>query len=67
MYTYSSLGGTFYGIGGSKQFAYFFLDYTKLGYTGVVKWLIAIGVAIFVIAEILVFVDKSLAKLKKMC
>lgn len=67
VYTYSSLGGTFYGIGGSKQFAYFFLDYTKLGYTGVVKWLIAIGVAIFVIAEILVFVDKSLAKLKKMC
>lgn len=67
VYTYSSLGGTFYSIGGSKQFAYFFLDYNKLGYTGVVKWLIAIGTAILMIAEMLVFADKKWLKLIKKC
>lgn len=60
VYTYSRLGGTFYNIGGSKKFAYFFLDYDKLGYMGVGKWLIAIGLLILIIAEVLVLIDRKL-------
>jgi len=62
VYTYSRLGGTFYNIGGSKQFAYFFLDYNKLGYMGVLKWLIVIGILIFTIGELLVWFDRKVKK-----
>ena len=62
VYTYSKLGGKFYSIGGSKKFAYFFLDYDQLGYIGVVKWLLFIGGGILLIAELLVFCDNKMSK-----
>lgn len=62
VYTYSKLGGKFYSIGGSKKFAYFFLDYDQLGYIGVVKWLLFIGGGILLIAELLVFCDNRMSK-----
>lgn len=65
VYTYSNLGGSFYNIGGSRQFAYFFLDYNELGYMGVLKWLLIIILGILIISEILVILDKFLKDRKK--
>lgn len=65
VYTYSNLGGSFYNIGGSRQFAYFFLDYNELGYMGVLKWLLIIILGILIISEILVILDKFLKKDRK--
>lgn len=62
VYTYSNLGGSFYNIGGSRQFAYFFLDYNELGYMGVLKWLLIIILGILIISEILLILDKFLKK-----
>ena len=62
VYTYSNLGGSFYNIGGSRRFAYFFLDYKKLGYLEVLKWLIVIILGILIISELLVVLDKILKK-----
>ena len=58
VYTYSNLGGSFYNIGGSKQFAYFFLDYNELGYWGVLKWLLVIIICILLIINLLVLLEK---------
>ena len=57
VYTYSFLGGKFYSIGGSRKYAYFFLDYDLLGYQGVVKWIIVIGIGILIISYVLVIFD----------
>lgn len=65
VYTYSNLGGSFYNIGGSRQFAYFFLDYNELGYMGVLKWLVIIILGILIVSEILVILDKFLKEIKK--
>ena len=65
VYTYSNLGGSFYNIGGSRRFAYFFLDYKELGYLGVLKWLIIIILGILIISELLVLLDKIFKKIKK--
>lgn len=65
VYTYSNLGGSFYNIGGSRQFAYFFLDYNELGYMGVLKWLVIIILGILIVSEILVILDKFLKDIKK--
>lgn len=65
VYTYSNLGGSFYNIGGSRQFAYFFLDYNELGYMGVLKWLVIIILGILIISEILVILDKFLKDRQK--
>ena len=62
VYTYSNLGGSFYNIGGSRRFAYFFLDYKKLGYLEVLKWLIVIILGILIISELLVVLDKIFKK-----
>ena len=64
VYTYSNLGGSFYNIGGSRQFAYFFLDYNELGYMGVLKWLVIIILGILIVSEILVILDKFLKEIK---
>lgn len=54
--------GKFYSIGGSREFAYFFLDYKRIGVKGVVMWIIAIALGIIILGEILVFLDQKLAK-----
>ena len=60
VYTYSSSGGTFFNIGGSNKFAYFFLDYEKIGYLGVVKWIIMLTACIIFISCLLVGFDKKM-------
>ena len=65
VYTYSAHGGEFFNIGGSKQFAYFFLDYIKLGISGVAKWMIFILLSISAISYIFVWIDRKLARLRR--
>ena len=65
VYTYGSSGGTFYNIGGSNKFAYFFLDYEKIGYLGVAKWITAITCSILFVSYLLVYIDKKLRDRKE--
>lgn len=65
VYTYSSSGGTFYSIGGSKKFAYFFLDYEKIGVSGVAIWIICITTCVLFISYLLVYIDKKLRDRKE--
>ncbi len=65
VYTYGSSGGTFYNIGGSNKFAYFFLDYEKIGYLGVAKWITAITCSILFVSYLLVWIDKKMGDKKE--
>ena len=65
VYTYHAMGGKFFGVGGSKGFAYFFLDYEVLGVCGVLKWLIFMTTCIVIISYLLVLLDCKLKKKKK--
>lgn len=65
VYLYASQGGEFYGVGGSKRFAYFFLDYTKQGVEGVIIWIIVISILILLLSYGLVLLDKKLLKRKR--
>ena len=56
-YTYSWRGGKFYGIGGSRKYAYAFLDYELIGYKGVLVCICFFTFAILVISYLLVFFD----------
>ena len=58
VYIYHALGGRFFGIGGSREYAYKFLDYKQIGYLGVIKWILVFMVAIFVLSNVLVFFDR---------
>lgn len=65
VYMYSFSGGEFFNIGGSKHFAYFFLDYEKIGYLGVAKWLILMGLFIVFVSYLFVFIDSKLGGTKR--
>ncbi len=65
VYTYSFLGGKFYSIGGSRKYAYFFLDYDVLGFMGVAKWIIIISIFILFISYLLVCFDYLMGKKKR--
>ena len=65
VYLFHAKGGLFYNIGGSKEFAYFFLDYNLIGIKEVVIWIIRIMLFILVLGYVLIFIDKKLAKHKK--
>ena len=65
VYLYASQGGSFYNIGGSDQFGYFFLDYIKLGVFGVVKWIIIITLGILIVSYLLIIIDQILGKKKR--
>lgn len=65
VYTYPLCGGRFFAIGGSRDFAYVFLDYNQIGYIGVAKFLIAMTIFILAISYLLVLIDKKLGNLKK--
>lgn len=54
--------GKFYSIGGSREFAYFFLDYKLIGVKGVAMWIIAIAFGIIVLGKILIGLDQKLAE-----
>lgn len=60
VYSYNANGGSFYGIGGSREFAYIFLDYHKIGYDGVFKSIVIIAILILILSYLLVFLDKKL-------
>lgn len=60
VYIYSFEGGTFFNIGGSKKFAYFFLDYEKMGYLGVAKWIVFMAVCILALSYILIVIDRKM-------
>ena len=62
VYTYSARGGRFYGIGGSKEFAYIFLDYNQIGYGGVLKAIVVIVIVILMVSYLLVFLDRQKRK-----
>lgn len=62
VYTYSARGGRFYGIGGSREFAYIFLDYNQIGYGGVLKAMGVIVLAILLVSYLLVFLDRRKRK-----
>lgn len=62
VYLYHSKGGYFYGIGGSREFAYFFLDYQKYGVGMVGGYIIVIAIIVFMFSSLLVLIDKKLAK-----
>ena len=59
VYTYSTQGGRFYGVGGSKQFAYIFLDYNQIGYISVMKSIVIIAILILLMSYFLVFLDRQ--------
>ncbi len=65
VYIYHLYGGRFFAIGGSRDFAYVFLDYNQIGYIGVAKFLIAMTIFILAISYLLVLIDKKLGNLKK--
>lgn len=64
VYTYSWRGGTFYGIGGSRKYAYPFLDYELIGYKGVLICIGLFAVAILVVSYVLVLFDYVRGKKK---
>ncbi len=65
VYMYSSRGGTFYGIGGSKKYAYAFLDYELIGYKGVLICVGIMAIAILTVSYALVFFDYIRGKKKE--
>lgn len=62
VYLYSYFGGRFYNIGESRKFAYFFLDYEKIGYIGVAKWILLITISIILVSHLFVYIDSKLSK-----
>lgn len=65
VYIYASQGGTFYNIGGSQRFAYFFLDYIEIGVSGVIYWIIGMILGILLASYMLVIIDRILGKRSK--
>lgn len=62
VYTYSWRGGTFYGIGGSRKYAYSFLDYELIGYKGVFFCIGIFAIAIVAASYVLVVFDYVMGK-----
>lgn len=65
VYTYAHFGGTFFGIGGSKKYAYFFLDLDKIGIDGVFTYLLIFFICYILASLFLVKIDELLGKRKK--
>lgn len=62
VYLYHFCGGEFYTIGGSKEFAYLFLDYKQIGYHGVITCLILLSVSILMISCLFLKIDGWLGR-----
>ena len=65
VYTYARFGGTFFSVGGSKKYAYFFLDIDKLGIDGVLGYLLLFSIFYLFACYLLVRIDRFLGKRKK--
>lgn len=57
VYIYSYFGGEFYNIGGSKNYAYIFLDFKKIGIINVEISIISIIIFLILISYILIAYD----------
>ena len=62
VYVYSSKGGTFYSLGGSRKYAYLFLDIEKYGYIKVGIWLTILTVAVILLGYVLILIDRIICK-----
>ena len=62
VYLFHAIGGQFYGIGGSRDFAYFFLDYSKVGISGVVDWMICITICEIIMGCVWLVIYKVIKK-----
>lgn len=65
VYTYSHFGGQFFSIGGSKKYAYYFLDIDKIGIDGVFNYLSLFSLSYFIVCLLLISIDKALGKRKE--
>lgn len=65
VYLYQANGGRFYNIGGSRNFAYFFLDYRKIGIKGVAIWILCITIGILLLCYAFVGIDRKLKTKEK--
>ena len=65
VYTYSYRGGRFYGIGGSRKYAYWFLDYETIGKIGVFRWIVIVALVILGLSYILYCYDVLRGKEKE--
>lgn len=65
VYTYSFNGGEFYSVGGSRKYAYWFLDYEIIGKMSVLKWIIIMAIFIELVSYGLVIFDLMRGKKKK--
>lgn len=65
VYTYARFGGQFFGVGGSKKYAYFFLDIDKIGLDGVLGYLLLFSICYFLASLLLIRIDNSLGKRRK--
>lgn len=57
--------GYFYAIGGSRKYAYFFLDYEQIGIKAVIIYIVGIAIGIIVMGYIFIFLDRKLATKNK--
>lgn len=64
VYTYAHFGGKFFGVGGSKKYAYFFLDLDKIGIDGVLTYLLIFCIGYVLLSLILIGFDNLLGKRK---
>lgn len=65
LYTYSANGGEFYSIGGSRKYAYYFLDIEIHSYLKVGIWILLIATLVIAIGFLLVLIDKKLKLVQK--
>lgn len=65
VYIYNAIGGSFYNLGGSNEFGYFFLDYKKIGVINVVGWIISLSLFVLLISYLLIYIDKKRSKQKR--
>lgn len=65
VYTYSASGGEFYSIGGSRKYAYPFLDYEMIGYNGVIVSILFLAIAILILSYVLILYDNLRGKKKR--
>lgn len=64
VYTYSHFGGRFFSVGGSKKYAYFFLDIDKIGIIGVLSYMLIFIACYLAISLLVIKVDKGLGRRK---
>lgn len=65
VYTYSHFGGQFFSVGGSKKYAYYFLDIDKIGVDGVFNYLLLFSLSYIIVCLLLISIDNALGRRKE--